>query len=112
MVRKNIRVLFRTLPTYSSTDIWKPPIHVSDWLICCCGNLILYQKNKNDKNTNFMMKNSKKMSEKYMKALRNIFYERAAPSCNMLQILERRRKYIGAILLDEHTPKHLTIIFF
>ena len=27
---------------YSSTDNWKPPIHVSDWLIFCCGNLILH----------------------------------------------------------------------
>ena len=23
-------------PTYSSTDIWTPQIHVSDWLIICC----------------------------------------------------------------------------
>ena len=30
--------------TYSSSDILKPPIHVSDRLICCCRNLILYQK--------------------------------------------------------------------
>ena len=44
--------------TYSSADSWKPPIHVSDWLIFCCGNLIQTQ---NDKNTNFMMKNKKKM---------------------------------------------------
>ena len=52
--------------TYSSTDIWKPQIHVYDWLICCSGNLILYQKrNENDKNRNFMMKNSKKMSKKH-----------------------------------------------
>ena len=29
------------------------------------------KRNENDKNTNFMMKNSKKMSKKYMKALSN-----------------------------------------
>ena len=32
------------LQAYSSTDSWKPPIHISDWLIFCCGNLRLYQK--------------------------------------------------------------------
>ena len=32
--------------TYSTADSWKPPIHSSDWLIFCCGNLILYQKKK------------------------------------------------------------------
>ena len=46
--------------TYSSTDSWKPPIHVSDWLIFYCGNLILHQKKKvDDENINFLMKNNK-----------------------------------------------------
>ena len=33
-----------TCNTYSSTDSLKSPIHLSDWLIFCCGNLILHQK--------------------------------------------------------------------
>ena len=55
---------------YSSAESWKPPIHVSDWLILCCGNLRLQ---------------------------------------NETQILYQLRKYIGAILSDEHTllPKPL-----
>ena len=56
------------------------PVHVSDWLIFCCGNLILHQKrNENDENTNFMMKNKKtnkqpkKAKKKYMKVYESIF---------------------------------------
>ena len=30
----------------SSTDKFYLPISVSDWLIFCCGNLILHQKKK------------------------------------------------------------------
>ena len=45
--RKEILIyLSNTSFTYSSTDSWKPPIHVSDWLIFCCENLIFYQKKK------------------------------------------------------------------
>ena len=60
------------------------------------------------------MKNSKKMSEKYMKAIRNIFLwtRHTDPWYNMLQTLERWRKYIGAILSGEHTPKHPWQYFF
>ena len=51
--------------TYNSTDSAGPPIHTSDWLIFCCGNLILHQKrNENDKNTNFAMKKQKKTKTK------------------------------------------------
>ena len=55
-----------------------------------------------------MMRNSKKNSKKYMKALSNIFLwtRHTHQWCNMLQTLERRRKYIGAILPDEHTHPH------
>ena len=53
---------------YGSTDNFLLPIPVSDWLILCCGNLILHQKNKNknDKNTIFLMKNNnnKKLTKK------------------------------------------------
>ena len=31
---------------YHSAGSWKPPSHISDWLIFCCGNLIPYQKKK------------------------------------------------------------------
>ena len=57
-----------------------------------------------------MMKNSKKMSEKYMKALRNIFYERADLSCNMLQTW--RRKYVGAYWQMNTLPNIHDNIFF
>ena len=57
---------------YSSTDIWTPPIHVSDWLICCCENLILYQEKKwKWWKHKFYDEKPKKMSKKYMKALCN-----------------------------------------
>ena len=62
-------------------------------------------RNRNDKNTHFMMKNKIKMPKKYMKALSNIFYWTLPTDswCNMLQTLERPKKYIGFILSDEHT---------
>ena len=41
------------------------PILVSDWLIFCCGNLILNQKRNEIIICNFLMKN-KKMSKKYI----------------------------------------------
>ena len=52
------------------------------------------------------MKNNKKMPKKYVKVLSNIFLwtSHTDPWCDMLQTLERRRKYIGVILSDEHTP--------
>ena len=57
--------------TYSSTNSWKPLIHVSDWLIFCCGNLILDKKiNKNDKNTNLMMKTTTKNAKKVCKSMK------------------------------------------
>ena len=46
---------------YSSADSWKPPIHVSDWLIFSC-----------------------KMLKKYIKALSNIFYELAPLTCDVI----------------------------
>ena len=48
--------------TYSSNENFLSPIPVSDCLVFCCGNLILYPKkkgNKYDKDINFMMKNKK-----------------------------------------------------
>ena len=53
------------------------------------------------------MKKSKN-AKKYMKTLRNIFLwtRHTDPWCNMFQTLEMPRKYIAAILSDEHTPKH------
>ena len=52
------------------------------------------------------MKNNKKMSKKYIKVSSNIFLwtSHTDPWCNMLQTLEGRRKYLGVILSDEHTP--------
>ena len=50
------------------------------------------------------MKNNKKMPKKYIKVLSNILLwtSYTDPWSNMLQTLERRRKYIGVILSDEH----------
>ena len=57
---------YQTIP-YSSADSWKPPIHISDWLILCFWNLETYQKrNKNDKNTNFY---DEKQQQKYQKSV-------------------------------------------
>ena len=72
---------------YSSTDIWKPPIFVCDWLIFCCGKQILHQQKKTKKN------NNKFYDEKQQKNAKK----------SMLQTLERRRKYIGVISSGEHT---------
>ena len=44
------------------------------------------------------------MSKKYKKVLSNFFLW-TSHTGNMLQTLERRRKYIGVILPDEHTFK-------
>ena len=103
---------------YSSADSWKPRIHVSDWLILCCGNLMLYQKKKwkwpkhkfCDEKQKKKIKQKKKYPKKqkpkrYIKVLSNIFLWISHTDlwCNMLQTLERRRKYIGVILSDEHT---------
>ena len=45
------------------------------------------------------------MPKKYINVLRNIFLwtRPIHPWCNMLQTLEKRRKYIGINLSDEHT---------
>ena len=44
---------------YISTESFLLPIPVSDWLIFCCGNLIVFKKrNENDKQINFEMKNN------------------------------------------------------
>ena len=47
------------------------------------------------------------MLKKYLKVLGNIFLwtSHTDPWCDMLQTLEKGRKYIGVILSDEHTPK-------
>ena len=52
------------------------------------------------------MKNKKKMPKKYIKVLNDIFLwtSHTESWCNMLQTLERRRKYIGVILSDERIP--------
>ena len=82
--------------TYSSVDNFGPSILVSDSSIFCSGNLILHNKrNRNNKNTNFMMKNNKKMTKKYMKAKSSIFI--ANSLCwlvNMLQTFGKTEKLI------------------
>ena len=67
---------FKILP-YSSTDSWKPPIRVSDWLIFCFGNLILHKKKRKWQKHKCYDEKQKKMSKKIIKALNNIFYELA-----------------------------------
>ena len=54
----SIHCTIKMFSKYSSTDNFLSPVPVSDWLIFCCGNSMLYQKkNENDKNTIFLMKN-------------------------------------------------------
>ena len=91
---------------YSSTDSWKPLIYVSDWLIFCCGNLILHQKKKSKWWKHRFCHEKQKMPKKYITALSSIFLwtRPTDPWCNIFQTLERRRKYIVIILSDEHTP--------
>ena len=59
------------------------------------------------------MKNNKKNPRKYIKASSNIFLSTRLtdPWCNMLRTLERRRKYMGVILSDEHTPWEFCYVF-
>ena len=75
--------------TYRSTDHFLSPIPVSDWLTFSCGNSILHQKrNENYKNTNFLMKSSKKCQESICK-YKVAFFTVTRPSdsqCNMLEI--------------------------
>ena len=59
---------------YNSTDSWKLPIHVSDWLILCCGNLILHKKrNENHKKHKFYNEKQQKNAKKVYEALSNMF---------------------------------------
>ena len=68
---------------YSFTDNFLSPSPVSNWLLFCCENLILHQKNEMKllKNRNFVMKNKKNA----LKVYENI--TPTGPSCNMLQTL-------------------------
>ena len=63
------------------------------------------KSNENDKNKNFMMKNSTKNTNKVYESIRLHFLWTCPtdPWCNMLQTLERWRKYINVILSDKHT---------
>ena len=58
-----------TKKSYSSADSWKPPVHVSDWLIFCCRNLRLYQKKEIK-----MIKNNKKYQKGICKHMVAFFH--------------------------------------
>ena len=81
--------------TYSFADSEKAPVHVSDRLIFCCGNLILHQieKWKWLKDKIYDEKHQKKMPKSGWKHyVEYLFWTRPADRwCNMLQTLERRR---------------------
>ena len=50
---------------YSSTDNFLFPIPISDWLIFCCGKLMLHKKrNQNEKHKFFDEKNPQKNKTK------------------------------------------------
>ena len=67
----------------SSIDNFLPSIPFSDWLILCCGNLILYQKrDKKDKSTNFIMKKNKKNTKKVYEKV-NFYSELAPLTCDV-----------------------------
>ena len=61
--------------TYSFADSQKAPVHVSDRLIFCCGNLILHQikKWKLLKDKIYDEKHQKKKAKKWMKTLCRVF---------------------------------------
>ena len=71
----------RVADVCSSTDNFLSPIPVSDWLIYCCGNLILIKEgNENDKDINFLMKNNKQNKKcLYMYTYSSILYSKLAP---------------------------------
>ena len=84
----------RRLYSYTSAPLgnFLSPISVSDWLIFCCENSMLYQKrNENDTNTNILMKKKKK-KENICKYNVAFFVVNSPPWWNMLQTLEIRRK--------------------
>ena len=76
-----INQIFQTpILTYSSTDNFSSPISVFYWLIFCCGNSILHQiRNKNDKNTKFLIKATKKCEESILN-IQNHFLLRTRPT--------------------------------
>ena len=58
----NINVLLHTV-----SDNLLSPVSITDWLIFCCGNLILHQKgNEKDKNRSFLIKSNKKVPRNCM----------------------------------------------
>ena len=87
-------VIFRCY-AYSSSDYFLSSVAISDWSIFCCWNLILHQKN--DENTNFLIKNKRKSHILYSELTPN------DPWCNMLQALEMQRKYNEMKMWVEHT---------
>ena len=80
-------VIFRCYAC-SSTDNFLSSVPVSDWIIFCCGNLILHQKRK------WKWYKHKFFVEKQQKIVTFFTLNLAhGPWCNMLQTLEMRRKY-------------------
>ena len=64
--QSDYKIFQTSILTYSFTDNFLSPIAIFDWLIFCCGNLILHQiRNENNKITNLLITN-KKMPRKYM----------------------------------------------
>ena len=54
------KTLYNAMVPRSSADNWKPPIHVSNWLIFCCVNFMLHQKKEMK-----MIKNKKNAKKVY-----------------------------------------------
>ena len=69
--------------------------------------------NEKQKQTNKKKQQEKKCRKKYMKAKELLFLSThpTDPWCNMLQTLQRRRKYISIILSNERTPIEWIINF-
>ena len=63
----------QTLHTYSSSDNCGLPVPVSDWLIFCCGNLMI------DKKIQILWWNTTKIPKKDMKAKERILFFEFVP---------------------------------
>ena len=80
--------------TSSSTDNFWSPIPISDWLISCCGNLIIYQKGKKNKKDKYFDEKQQKKAKKVKIKQRSLLWTRSTdPWGKMLETLEIRREY-------------------
>ena len=81
----------QTLHTYSSSDNCGLPVPVSDWLIFCCGNLMI------DKKIQILWWNTTKIPKKDMKAKERILLFEFVPLTHDVTCNFRETGYIKAL---------------